>query len=218
MYAATDGGVYATDNPRSAIGGHDNAICDPGWTSVQFRNLNNGLGITQFYHGAPFPGGDSYVGGTQDNGTLLGEYRYGDHWQWISGGDGGYVAVDPNDPRFVYAESQRFWFKRSTDGGRNFSLAINGVTEDLRNFLFISPFAMDPNQTQRLWAGGRRLWRTDNAALSWSAASTNPLGSGQVSALAVAPGSTPTAAPPGRAAVLATASCRRSPSTRCSRE
>ncbi|MGD9253043.1 MAG: hypothetical protein PVG92_03835, partial [Holophagae bacterium] len=187
MYAASDGGVYATDNPRAAIGGHDNAICDPGWTSVRFRSLNNGLGITQFYHGAPFPGGDRYLGGTQDNGTLLGEHRFGHFWSWVSGGDGGYVAVDPDNPNYVYAESQWFWFKRSTNGGRSFQLAINGVTEDLRDFLFVSPFVMDPNEPQRLWAGGRRLWRTDNGAVSWSAASSNPLGSGKVSALAVAP-------------------------------
>jgi hypothetical protein len=47
---------------------------------------------------------------------------------------------------------------------------------------------MDPNDSRRLWTGGRRLWRTDNMAVSWAAASSEPLGSAQVSALAVAPG------------------------------
>ena len=62
------------------------------------------------------------------------------------------------------------------------------ITEDSGNFLFITPFVMDPNDSWRLWTGGRRLWRTDNMAVTWTAASSEPLGSGQVSALAVAPG------------------------------
>jgi photosystem II stability/assembly factor-like uncharacterized protein len=62
------------------------------------------------------------------------------------------------------------------------------MTEPYRNFLFITPFTLDPNDPQRLWTGGRRLWRTDDAAGSWTPASRSPLGTGQVSALAVAPG------------------------------
>jgi hypothetical protein len=27
--------------------------------------------VTQFHHGAAFPGGTAYLGGTQDNGTVL---------------------------------------------------------------------------------------------------------------------------------------------------
>jgi hypothetical protein len=54
-------------------------------------------------------------------------------------------------------------------------------------FLFITPFVMDPSNPQRLWAGGRRVWRTDNGADSWSAASEPLAGGGSVSAVAVAP-------------------------------
>jgi len=189
MFSATDGGVFRTDNPSASIGRDAAAVCDPERSSINFTSLNHNFGITQFYHGAPYPGAESYIGGTQDNGTLLGQdVAGGDGWRHVSGGDGGYVAVDPVNPDFVYVESQWFYFKKSTDGGRTFELAMGGVTEPPQNFLFITPFAMDPNQPQRLWAGGRRLWRTDNGAAVWNAASRNPLGSGQVSALAIAPG------------------------------
>jgi len=189
MFSATDGGVFRTDNPGASIGRDATAVCDSARSSVEFMPLNHNFGITQFYHGAPYPGAESYIGGAQDNGTLLGQDEEGsDGWRHVSGGDGGYVAVDPSNADFVYAESQRFYFKRSTDGGRTFEVAMEGVTEPSQNFLFITPFAMDPNQPQRLWAGGRRLWRTDDGALEWTAASRNPLGSGQVSALAIAPG------------------------------
>ena len=193
MFSATDGGIFRTDNPDGYIGRTEAAICDPGYSVVSFVDLNHGFGITQFYHGAPFPDGAGYLGGTQDNGTILGLDQWGrDGWVAVWGADGGYVAIDPQNPNNLYVESQWFGLKRSTDGGYSFQSAVNGITEDNtpenRSFLFITPFAMDPNDSWRLWAGGRRLWRTDNMAVTWAAASSEPLGSAQVSALAVAPG------------------------------
>ena len=187
MFSANDGGIFVTDNPGDPIGDSLEAVCEPAWSSVRFRDLNSNLGITQFYHGTPFPGGASAIGGTQDNGTLLGEDRLGtDGWVHVLGGDGGYTAVDPTSPNVVYAESQRFGFAKSTDGGRSYRDAGYGVAD--AGLLFVTPFTMDLNEPQRLWTGGLRLWRTDNAASFWRAASRLPLGSGQVSAIAVAPG------------------------------
>jgi photosystem II stability/assembly factor-like uncharacterized protein len=189
MFSATDGGIFRTDNPDGLVGRTEEAVCYPTFSGVRFDDLNHGFGITQFYHGAAFPGGAGYLAGTQDNGTILGLDRWGrDGWVPVSGGDGGYVAIDPNDPEYLYVESQWFGLMRSTDGGYHFQSATTGVTEASENFLFITPFVMDPNDSSRLWTGGRRLWRTDDNAHSWTAASSVSLGSGQVSALAVAPG------------------------------
>jgi photosystem II stability/assembly factor-like uncharacterized protein len=189
MFTANDGGVFYTTNPNSSIGGDIAAICDPGRSRVYFNDLNTNMGITQFYHGTPFPGGDRYIGGTQDNGTIVGvDARGHEGWYFVWGGDGAYTAVDPTAPYNVYASSQRFGFVKSTDGGQSFADAVNGITEDPEDFLFITPFTMDMNEPQRLWTGGHRLWRTDNGAGFWQAASRSPLGPGQVSALAVAPG------------------------------
>jgi len=189
MFAANDGGVFRTDNPAASIGHDEGAICDPTRSEIEFTPLNHNLGITQFYHGAPFPDGNAYLGGTQDNGTIMGAAEWGsDGWISILGGDGGYVAVDPTNPSIIYAESQRFGFRKSVNGGAEFSEAVAGITEPPWDFLFVTPFAMDPNDPQRLWTGGRRVWRTDDGAELWVPASPNPLGSGQVSALAVDPG------------------------------
>jgi len=189
MYSATDGGIFRTQNPGGLVDNELDALCDPARTEVRFTRLNHNFGITQFYHGAVYPGADRYIGGTQDNGTLFGTDDAGhDGWLRVSGGDGGYVAIDPVDPQNVYAESQRFFFKKSVDGGQSFEVALDGIDEPTQNFLFITPFVMDPNQPQRLWAGGRRLWRTDDGATLWNAASRANLGTGQVSAIAVAPG------------------------------
>lgn len=187
LFLGGDGGVWRTDNARAAAAVGPRAACDSSNSAVAWRSLNNNYGVTQFYHGTPLPDGRGYLGGTQDNGTLLGGDRSGiDGWQNILGGDGGYVAVDPKSPNVIYAEAQFLNFHKSTDGGQSFVPSVNGIGDGSRDVLFITPFVMDPSESRRLWTGGRRLWRTGNGAESWDQASA-PLGfQGRVSALAVA--------------------------------
>jgi photosystem II stability/assembly factor-like uncharacterized protein len=188
MYTACDGGVYRTDTARSGVGLGIQDICQPSRSQVRFTRLNHALGVTQFYHGAVFPGANRYLGGTQDNGTILGSDAAGpEAWTMIYGGDGGYAAIDPNDPEIVYVESQGFDLEKSVDGGRTFVPSRAGVS-DSESFLFITPFTMDPNNSQKLWTGGRHLWRSVNGATSWTAASTSLDGVSKVSAVAIAPG------------------------------
>ena len=187
MYTAGDGGIFSTDNPYAFISNGIDGICDPSTSRVFFQDYNNNMGITQFYHGTPYPGGERYIAGTQDNGTVLGVDVLGhDGWRFVLGGDGGYTAVDPSSPNIVYAESQRFGFAKSTNSGQSFRDAVNGINE--AGFLFITPFTMDLNEPHRLWTGGHGMWRTDNAASLWNRASRSPIGPGQISAIAVAPG------------------------------
>ena len=189
MYLGGDGGVWRSDNARAFRPIGERASCDPSNILVEWDRLNRQYGVTQFYHGAPFPGGESYLGGTQDNGTLIGDDQSGiDGWRRIMGGDGGYVAIDPDDPDIIYAESQFLGLGKSTNGGLSFASAVDGIGESRFNFLFITPFAMDPGDSQRLWTGGRRMWRTIDRAESWTGASgqLDPAG-GQVSAIAVSP-------------------------------
>ena len=163
LLVANDGGVFSTDDARAPVARGPGAVCDPHAAGTRWRALNHDLGVTQFYHGAPWPGGERYLGGTQDNGTIVGSLTAGANaWTQVIGGDGGYVAVDPDSPDVVYAGWQYFNFSRSTDGGWSFQPAGTGLSDS--GFLFITPFAMDPGQPSRLWTGGRRVWRTDNRA------------------------------------------------------
>ena len=188
LWAVGDGGVYRTDTARAGIGHTAQSLCDPNTSRIRWYSLNHGLAVTQFYHGAPFPDGERYLGGTQDNGTIIGSDGWGpERWSPLFGGDGGYVAVDPADTRRIYLEYQRFSFYRSVDGGTTFNWARSGVPAAGDSFLFITPFVMDPSNANRLWAGGRHVWRTDNGADSWSAASMALADGGSVSAVAVAP-------------------------------
>src|SRR5262249_48287858 len=126
----------------------------------------------------------SYFGGTQDNGTVRGTDGQPNAWTQLLGGDGGAVAVDPNNPSVIFAENYGLSIKKSTDGGANFSPATSGISGDT-GFAFIAPFVMDPTAPQRLWTGGYYAWRTDNQGASWTRASS-VLSSG-VTAIAVSP-------------------------------
>ncbi|HET9532455.1 MAG TPA: hypothetical protein VFQ92_19005 [Blastocatellia bacterium] len=188
MFVANDGGVFRTNNARARTATGQSAPCNSANTGVNWTSLNNSYGVTQFYHGLPYPNGKTYFGGAQDNGTLRGTDDKGiGGWNEIQGGDGGYVAIDATNPTTIYAEFTRLSIRRSSDGGRNFVGATSGINESSANFLFINPFIMDPSIPQRLWTGGRSMWRTSDEAASWSQASAPLSADRSVSAIAVAP-------------------------------
>src|SRR5262249_23379824 len=191
MFVGNDGGLFVTNDALAATGTSAAAACSTTGSSVTWANRNNGYGVTQFYYGVPYPGGATFFGGTQDNGTVRGTTGAPNTWATVLGGDGGAVAVDPTNTLVLYAENTGLSIQKSTTGAGPFSSAVSGITES--NFLFIAPFVMDPGTggSSRLWTGGTAVWRTTNGAASWVRASTIPVGAaGQnVSAIAVAPSS-----------------------------
>jgi hypothetical protein len=198
MYTGNDGGVHMTMDARAPVSfspepvNNASPVCGntaPGvlsWTSK-----NNGYQVTQFFDGAVYPDGNSYIGGTQDNGTLLGTQAGGNVWRRYSGGDGGYVAVNPANTNMVWQEFTGLSIQRSVDNGATRVAFVSGITENTGNFLFITPFVQDPSDASRMWIGGATLWRTSVAtanplpATIWSAASN--FFSARVSAIAVSP-------------------------------
>lgn len=188
MYVTSDGGVLVTDNALASLATGTRAPCDDSNTGVRWASLSRSYGVTQFYHGLPYPNGLTYMGGTQDNGTLRGTDSDGiNGWDEVFGGDGGYVAIDPTDSDNIYVETTRLSIRRSTDGGRTFFTATSGINESSGNFQFINTFMMDPSIPQRLWTGGRSLWRTSDGAASWTQASAPLSTDRSVSAIAIAP-------------------------------
>ncbi len=186
MYVGNDGGLFVTADARAATGTGDIAVCNQ-ISSVPWSNLNNGYGVTQFYHGAPYPNGATYFGGAQDNGVTRGSDGGPNAWTTLLGGDGGYVAVDPTNTNVLYVENILLSIQKSTDGGATFADAITGIAESFLDFSFIAPFVMDSSNPQRLWTGGLYMWRTTDGAANWSQASDIVAGLGTVTAIAVAP-------------------------------
>jgi hypothetical protein len=188
MYATSDGGIYRTDNARAAVATGARAACTPSNGSVFWKSLNNNYSVTQFYHGSVYPGGHFYFAGAQDNGTTRGADVDGpNRWAAISGGDGGYTAINPIDPQNLFVETTRLSLRRSTDGGRTFRGSTSGITELSGNFAFIAPFIMDPSDPQRLYMGGRFVWRSTDNGATWSRASKEHTSTSSITALAVSP-------------------------------
>jgi hypothetical protein len=194
VLVANDGGIFRSNNARARAATGPRATCGPVSMDLRWVSLNRGLGITQFYQGSPFPDGERYLGGTQDNGTVLGsDESGGDGWRPIFGGDGGYVAIDPTDTQTLYLETQWANIVKSVDGGSRFVRATRGldpVVSDIlgpdANFLFVTPLVMDPGHPQRLWTGGEFIYRTDDGAGQWAKASAALPDGGLVSGIAIA--------------------------------
>jgi photosystem II stability/assembly factor-like uncharacterized protein len=185
LYFTNDGGIYKTNDALAQPATGSRAACDPFNSNMVFTSLSNSYGVTQFYHGAVSPDGKQLVAGAQDNGTLFADIEDGpNRWRTVVGGDGGYVAFDPEEPKYVYAETQWGAMRRSNNGAGRFQNAARGLEGE--EFLFITPFVLDPNSSRRLWIGGRSLWTTINRGDNWTRASVSL--PGLVSALAVQPG------------------------------
>jgi hypothetical protein len=192
MFNGQDGGIYRTVNARAAVAmlpATNGSNCTPTSPAVSWTTRNNSYAVTQFYHGTAYPNGTSYLAGAQDNGIVRGTDGSGANaWTSLTCGDGGYSAVNPTNTNEVYASCQNVDIRKSTTGNPPFNSAITGINSG-EGSIFIPPFAMDPNNNQRLWFGGIRAWRTDNAAANWTSASASfNSGNDQVTAMAVAPG------------------------------
>lgn len=151
--AGNDGGLY-----RSTNGGTS-------WSAL------GGLPISQFYAGAIDPSNPQRLyGGMQDNGTGRTLTGGTSDWNVIYGGDGFYCLVDPRNSNVIYAEYQYGGLGKSVNGGSSFSDATSGINGgDRRNWSM--PVVMDPTNPDRLYTGTYRVYRTNNAAGSWSAIS-----------------------------------------------
>ena len=186
VYVGNDGGLYRSDNARAATATTPASICNPNSVAVKWTAINNNYGVTQFYNGAVSADGKTYIGGTQDNGTVLGTDDKGvNAWRLINGGDGGYVAIDQANANTLFASFPGGYFVKSTDSGGTFGDSNYGLN-DVGTY-FVTPLAMDPSDSQRLWTGGYYLWRTTNSAALWARGSSLTPGTESVSSIAIAP-------------------------------
>lgn len=166
MFVGNDGGVYVTENAAAATSTEE---CPPGdpLPAITWEPRNDGYAVTQFYHGDVSSIDGRVAAGAQDWGTNL-RPAGGTNADWglILGGDGGYFAFDPVEPDVMYATTQRFpSIYKSIDGAASFDEAVTGITDS--DGLFISPFALDPNDPSNLWTGGSRIWRSQDGAANW---------------------------------------------------
>jgi photosystem II stability/assembly factor-like uncharacterized protein len=173
-----DGGVYISKNAAGS------------WTHAP------NLPITQFYTcevDAKNP--QRLYGGAQDNGVNRTTTGNLNDWSSIVGGDGFAVLVDPTNNSYVYGASQYGALQRSTNGGANFSNGTTGISSsDRKNWN--TPVVFDPTNSQIMYYGANKLYKSTNRAVSWTAISTDLTngnagnGLGTITCIAVAPSNT----------------------------
>ncbi|MDC7995933.1 T9SS type A sorting domain-containing protein [Altibacter sp. HG106] len=156
-----------------------------------YKSLNGGaswtkdetLPITQFYRfHVDAQNSDKRYGGAQDNSTMRTSSGALGDWNIITGGDGFQPLVDPTDTNVIYALSQYGGLVKSTNNGASFNLVLNGIDGADRNN-WDTPICFDPDNSQTLYFGTNRLYRTTNAANNWTVISpdlTNGPGGGNL--------------------------------------
>lgn len=154
VYDMNDGGVDVSDDGGST-----------------WANRSQGLAITMYYDlDVAQTNGDFYGGGAQDNGTpITTSGGVDDHFD-LTGGDGGYLVFDPSNELHIYASVynmliQRF---RSTDGWQSVTPPEDAA---VRRKLWMVPITMDPADSDVVFTGSHRVWRTRDDAASWQAVS-----------------------------------------------
>ena len=164
LFIGGDGGVYES------------------WDRGQlWRHVRN-LPVTQFYRSTPDNDFPFYnvCAGTQDNFTLCGPSRNtktdgitNADWWVAQFGDGFKAQIDPTDANVVYAQYQYgglVRFDRIT-GERLRITPMPDAHEDDYNWNWSSPLIISPHDSNRLYYGSEKLFRSDDRGESWVAVS-----------------------------------------------
>jgi hypothetical protein len=187
-FSGNDGGVSKTSNVTAGV--------------VNWTSLNNGYQTSQFYTVAidqASSGNAEVIGGTQDNGTWWTNSSSGSV-SWIDefSGDGAFCAI-ANGRTYYYLSSQNGnMYRVQWDGSGNWTTWANVQPTGGGGYLFINPFALDPNNSNMMYlAGGDRIWRntdltavpafqSSTTAVNWTALSNSVVTGQSVSAVAPA--------------------------------
>jgi photosystem II stability/assembly factor-like uncharacterized protein len=157
LVMGTDGGVYVS---------HDRGAH---WRFV------GSLPVSQFYHVSYDMEWPYYVyGGLQDNSTWYGPSRRpgaiaNKHWNSLTGGDGFWAFVDPDDPDTVYNEYQGgnlFRISKSTLEQKDIKPSPK-TGEPKYRFNWNTPIHLSPNDKGTVYYAAQFLFRSRDRGDSW---------------------------------------------------
>jgi len=171
LYVTTDGGAYQGYKYKD--------LDDYKW---KWNQISKGVGSTQFWSVDGRANG-FVTGGTQDNGTISVDTGTLQGDEWI-GADGSTVAVDYNDPSYIYGSTQYCGVYRSRDGGKTAEYIADSfpAAGDKDFSPFVPMLKLDPNDSTKLWVTGAWLYRsvdakiTDPKSVQWQLVFASGLG------------------------------------------
>ena len=144
LLAGNDGGAYKQKVARGA------QLTNRGWGN----GINNGFNTLLPYDAAMSTDG-TVVQGLQDNGSVTTHPTTGKQTM-AYGGDGFFVAIDPDNPNVWYEEYVGGAMHRTTNGGKSWT----SINPGLSSPLFATPFVMDATSAQHIVLGGREIAET----------------------------------------------------------
>jgi len=201
-YAHADQHVFAFfngTNPPTIYVGNDGGVYRSLNNGTNWTELNNGLGVTQFYFLAAHPDDPLILlGGSQDNGSpmLLGGGI--NAWEDITTGDGGPAHFSEDELSTLYASIYNLNVYRFD--GVNYAtgrfpnpvaIGVNGNNiidqTDVNGAAFFGPLEMSPNFSDILVLGTYRVLKTTNKGNQWTAISSALSSGSPIINLAIAP-------------------------------
>lgn len=174
--------AFNANNPGQVLLGNDGGLYISENNGVSYaKDLT--LPITQFYRMYVDENNENNViGGTQDNSTPRTLTGASDNWEILYGGDGFQPLIDPTNSNTIYALSQNGNIGKSINNGASFSNATSGISGgDRKNW--DTPLLFDPQDSQTLYTGTQRVYKSTNGAGNWAAISpdlTNGPGGGNL--------------------------------------
>lgn len=168
FFEANDGGIYKTTNGGTS------------WT-----DLSNGLVISQIYKlGVSQTVKGEVITGLQDNGSKL--HINGTTWQDVKGGDGMECIIDYNDVNVQYATYVEGQIDRTTDRWNANAVDISDNIPGGPNGAWVTPYVLDPSNSQTIYVGYEDVWKTTNRGNTWTKISSLSL-TNKIKSLAIAP-------------------------------
>jgi photosystem II stability/assembly factor-like uncharacterized protein len=176
--------TYLPGSSSTLFSGNDGGIFKSTNTGTSWTDISQDMGITQLYK-LGSSAIDPYLiyMGAQDNGTF--EYDNGSS-ESVYGADGMECIADHSDKTISYISYQYGKLLKSTSSG---SLYIK-ITPSNATGDWTTPFVMDPNDHNTIYAGYEQVYKTTDAGSNWSIISNVSVGSWSMNALAVAESNT----------------------------
>jgi len=121
-------------------------------------------------------------GGLQDNGVLMGSSKSipneTEHWKMIMGGDGMFVVTDPENENLVYTGYQfgNYYRINRETGKQKYVSPRPDIGEEKLRFNWRTPVVMSPHNSDILYMGAQKLFRTMDQGESWSVISPDLTG------------------------------------------